>query len=132
VGNRRISNGILCLLYCGCKCSDLSHRYGSVTSCGGYRLPDHAQKSFQEPRCVADFLSEPNVVVLCDRPPHENPDQRRVDDKIRQKLIARGYRVIVGRWNEGFETAIGHYPEVFRSNRERLATEGQKRHCGRI
>jgi hypothetical protein len=44
------------------------------------------------------------------------PDQQRVDKAMRRELIAGGYRVIVVRWHEGFETTVGHYPEVFRSN----------------
>jgi len=44
------------------------------------------------------------------------PDQQRVDKAMRRELIARGYRMIVVRWHEGFETTVGHYPEVFRGN----------------
>jgi hypothetical protein len=56
---------------------------------GGYRLPDDAQRSFQEPRCIVDFFYEPNVVVFCDGPPHDKPDQQRVDDPIHRELRSR-------------------------------------------
>jgi hypothetical protein len=81
---------------------------------GGYRLPDDAQRSFQEPRCIADFFYEPNVVVFCDGPPHEKPDQKRVDDAIRRELVARGYRVISIRYDSAIEDQLERFLEVFR------------------
>lgn len=78
-----------------------------------YRLPDEAQKSFQEPRCIADFFYAPNVVVFCDGPPHEHPDQGRIDERIRRELIAQGYRVIVIRWDEAIADQVARFPEVF-------------------
>jgi hypothetical protein len=55
------------------------------------------------------------VVVFCDGPPHDRPAQRRVDETVRRELIARGYRVIVVRWDEGFEAAVARHLEVFRA-----------------
>jgi hypothetical protein len=81
---------------------------------GSYRLPDDAQRSFQEPRCIADFFYEPNVVVFCDGPPHDKPDQQRVDDAIRRELRSRGYRVVVVRHESPIEQQIDSFPEVFR------------------
>ena len=80
---------------------------------GGYRLPDDAQKSFQEPRCIADFFYAPNVVVFCDGPPHDHPDQRRIDEQVRRGLMALGYRVIVIRWDQDLGTQVARFPEVF-------------------
>ncbi len=78
-----------------------------------YRLPDDAQKPFQEPRCIADFFYEPNVVVFCDGPPHDFRHQRQVDAATRNALLARGFRVIVIRWDEDLESQVARYPEVF-------------------
>lgn len=78
-----------------------------------YRLPDDAQKSFQEPRCIADFFYEPNVAVFCDGPPHDHPDQQRVDERVRRELTALGYRVVVIRWDQDLATQVARYPEVF-------------------
>jgi hypothetical protein len=79
----------------------------------GYRLPDDAQKSIQEPRCIADFFYAPNVLVFCDGPPHDTPGQRRIDDHLRRELIVRGWRVIVIRWNADLSGQVQHFPEVF-------------------
>ncbi|MHA2636736.1 MAG: DEAD/DEAH box helicase [bacterium JZ-2024 1] len=80
---------------------------------GGYRIPEEAQKSFQEPRCIADFFYEPNVVVFCDGPPHDRPHQRQVDEAIRREFLARGYLVIVIRWDKDLAAQISRHPEVF-------------------
>jgi Lhr-like helicase len=79
----------------------------------GYRLPDDAQKSIQEPRCIADFFYAPNVLVFCDGPPHDTPGQRRIDDHLRRELIVRGWRVIVIRWNADLSSQVQCFPGVF-------------------
>ncbi len=80
---------------------------------GGYRLPDEAQKSFQQPRCIADFFYAPNVVVFCDGPYHDLPDQQRVDERVRRELVQLGYRVISVRSNQPLAAQIERFPEVF-------------------
>lgn len=93
--------------------SGLEHQFLDFLAAGSYRLPDEAQKSFQEPRCIADFFYEPNIVVFCDGPPHDQPGQQRVDEIIRSELVSRGYRVIVIRWDVDMQIQIGQHPEVF-------------------
>ncbi|MCD6541329.1 DUF1998 domain-containing protein, partial [Candidatus Bipolaricaulota bacterium] len=79
----------------------------------GYRLPDGAQKSIPEPRCLVDFFYEPNVLVFCDGPAHDLGTTRREDEALRLELVAQGYRVVVLRYDEDLETQFRRYPEVF-------------------
>ncbi len=79
----------------------------------GHRLPDAAQKSIREPHCIADFFYEPNIIVFCDGPAHDNPDQQRIDTRLRQELKVRGYRVLVVRWDRDIEAQIRQWPEIF-------------------
>ncbi|MBA2226667.1 Zn-binding domain-containing protein [Thermogemmata fonticola] len=79
----------------------------------GYRLPADAQKSLAEPRCIADFFYQPNVLVFCDGPPHDTSHQRRIDEQQRRELVACGYRVVVIRWDQDFHQQVRAYPEIF-------------------
>jgi len=66
---------------------------------------------------TADFLRQWDVGIVWDGAPLEHPDQRRVDETVRRELMARGYRVVVVRWDEGLEAALARHPEVFRAGR---------------
>jgi len=93
--------------------SQLERRFLDFLAERGYRLPNKAQKSFSEPRCIADFFYAPNVVIFCDGPVHDRPDQRRIDEALRRQLTERGYRVLVLRAEESFESFTQKYPDVF-------------------
>ena len=93
--------------------SSLERRFLDFLYERGLRLPDEAQKSVKEPRCLVDFFYEPNVCVFCDGGVHDHPDQREQDKKIRQELRSLGYRVIAIRYDQGLEEQVSHYAEVF-------------------
>jgi len=93
--------------------SELEREFLKVLERGNYRLPDEPQKSIRKPRCIADFFYKPNVLVFCDGPAHDDPHQAEEDRRLREELVARGYRVIVIRYDEDLEAQIRRYPEIF-------------------
>ncbi|GAB4495769.1 MAG: DEAD/DEAH box helicase [Anaerolineales bacterium] len=79
----------------------------------GYRLPDDCQHAVNEPRCNVDFFYEPNICVFCDGSVHDQPDQRRQDETLRTELRARGYEVVVIRYDHHLREQIAAHPQVF-------------------
>ncbi|MCS7016164.1 MAG: DEAD/DEAH box helicase [Gemmatales bacterium] len=96
--------------------SEFERQFLDFLTTGNYRLPDEAQKSLVAPRCIADFFYAPNVLVFCDGPPHDHPEQQRLDHKLRTELVERGYRVVVITHRADLASQIERYPEVFRGS----------------
>ena len=93
--------------------SELERRFLDALVEGNCRLPDDAQKSIDEPRCIPDFFYEPNVCTFCDGSVHNDPEQRKKDQQLRQVLVDRGYRVIVIRYDQDIQKQIEAHRDVF-------------------
>jgi hypothetical protein len=79
----------------------------------GRRLPDRAQHSLPELYTIPDFFYEPDICVYCDGSVHDDPQQRATDERLRSDLRARGYRVVVIRYDEDLESKVAGSPDIF-------------------
>ncbi|RMF69319.1 MAG: DEAD/DEAH box helicase [Calditrichaeota bacterium] len=80
----------------------------------GRRLPDEAQKVISDPPVRPDFFFEDGYVcIFCDGSVHDNPEQRKEDEKIRKALTAKGFRVVVIRYDRSLADQIKAHEDIF-------------------
>lgn len=99
--------------------SELERAFLDRLHATGRRLPDFAQYTVPDVMTVPDFFYEPNVCVYCDGSVHDEPQQRASDEAIRRELKARGYRVIVIRYDEDLESRLRAHSDVFGAQERR-------------
>lgn len=77
-------------------------------------LPSAAQQWIEEAECTPDFVySGKAACIFCDGPPHDEPQQKDIDTKVRGMLREFGYRVIVIRYDRDLEEQVAEHPAVF-------------------
>jgi hypothetical protein len=93
--------------------SELERRFLDALAEGHHRLPDAAQRAIDDPRCIPDFFYSPNICVFCDGSVHDEPGAKERDSTVRAGLVARGFRVVVIRFDALLTTQLVRHSDIF-------------------
>lgn len=83
----------------------------------GLRLPDTAQERTDGIYSQPDFFYEPDVWVFCDGTPHDQPEVKEQDKKIRDAIRNRGDQVWVYYYKDNLAEKIAERSDVFKKVR---------------
>jgi hypothetical protein len=83
----------------------------------GLRLPDTAQERTDGIYSQPDFFYQPDVWVFCDGTPHDQPDVKEQDRKIREAIRNRGEQVFVYYYEDNLAEKIAERGDVFKKVR---------------
>jgi len=80
----------------------------------GLRLPDAAQKTVDGIYVRPDFFYEPDIHVFCDGTPHDEPENKKHDDEVRQAILNRGEQVFVYYYKDKLEEIVKKRSDIFK------------------
>lgn len=83
----------------------------------GLRLPDTAQERADGIYAQPDFFYEPDVWVFCDGTPHDQPEVKEQDKKVRDAIRNRGDQVWVYYYRENLADKIADRGDIFKKVR---------------
>ncbi|MFN7330309.1 MAG: DEAD/DEAH box helicase, partial [Bacteroidota bacterium] len=83
----------------------------------GLRLPDSAQERTEGIYSQPDFFYEPDVWVFCDGTPHDQPEVKEQDKKIRAAIRNRGDQVWVYYHRDNLAEKIADRSDIFKKVR---------------
>jgi hypothetical protein len=78
------------------------------------RLPDKAQQQTDGIYSQPDFFYEPDVWVFCDGTPHDKPEVKAQDKKIRDAILNRGDQVFVYYYKDDLAVKVASRPDIFK------------------
>jgi len=84
----------------------------------GLRLPDEAQRKHDDMYTMPDFTYDRRYQVFVDGTPHDEPEQKKRDEEIRQALINRREFPIVFRYDDDWEQKVAEWPNIFKKVRK--------------
>ncbi len=83
----------------------------------GLRLPDTAQEKTEGIYAQPDFFYEPDIWVFCDGTPHDLPEIKEQDKKIRDAIRNRGEQVWVYYYKDNLAEKIAERGDIFKKVR---------------
>lgn len=94
--------------------SDLERKFLDQLYKTNRRLPDHSQKYLEGYYACPDFFYDDfHAAIFCNGSVHDNPEQKKKDEKTYKDLHELGYRVVVIRYDQDLETQISQNKDVF-------------------
>lgn len=82
-----------------------------------FKLPEGAQQLTNDIYCRPDFFYDPDIHVFCDGTPHDDPEVKRMDEKRRGAIRARGEQVLVWYYRENLAQWVAKRPDIFKKVR---------------
>ncbi|MBN1542605.1 DEAD/DEAH box helicase [candidate division KSB1 bacterium] len=80
----------------------------------GLRLPDATQVRTDDIYSQPDFVYRPDIYIFCDGTPHDDPETKKRDQRIRDALRAKGFQVLVYYYRDNLQEFFDNRPDIFK------------------